>query len=441
MIIIIAVSRAGPLEVKSRVELTRTADVAVAVGHAPDGLPLVLHLDRTRDVRPSVLSALGCRAGDLTREVGTALEALQKVVGAQSLTHGMSERDGRRGYTTTRSIGNLLGASLFAKALGEVGPLRGGSADDGERVAATCAGVVMSRDEVVRMMGSAGATRKLFVPLPDGRPLVVEAASSRPIIFESLGALRGVRVGWRQHDMPLDDWRGSSLEDPRQYRRSVESAEQIGWWASRQALALALVEIAKTLQQLHTRGLVHGDVKPANLLLGEAGPVPIDPLGIESGRIATVCTPSWAAPEQVTARPVSPATDVFALGLVLARIIDAVVFGEERAFIVPIGARETRRMQVLADPQVFIDPTVGLELSDASSRAYAAFIARCTAFEPEKRPANGARFGEELATLLEKHPLPESKRGFLEIGWLAGALHRKVSLLGDLQPAWVLSDR
>lgn len=447
MIVVVAVSTLGPLKVVARSELARSADLAVAIGHAPDGLPLVMKIHRSRDVRPSVLRALACAPHELAPPVSNALEALQRVVGAQSLAIGMGEVDGKRGYTATRSIGSMLGQSLFAKALGDIGPLSRHSWEGAERVAATCAGVVMNRHEVERMLGSAGATRRLFVPMPEGRPQVVEdnptserRRKGRPIIFESLATVPGVRICYREDDLPLEHWNETSLDDPRGYRRALETARRVAWWVPRHSLALALVAIAQTLQQMHGKGLVHGDVKPANLLLGEGGPVPIDPLGIESGRVATVCTPSWAAPEQVTARPVSPATDVFALGLVLACIVNAVVFGEERTFVVPTGGQETRHMKVLSDPQVFIDPTSGLELRDPSIRAYASFIARCTAFDPEKRPANGGQFAAELAGLLDRHPLPMGRQGFIDVGWLAGALHRRVDLLGDLQPAWVVSD-
>lgn len=274
---------------------------------------------------------------------------------------------------------------------------------------------------------------------PDGLPLVMRVHRSRDI-FENLATVPGVRIGYRDDDLPLEEWHETSLDDPRAYRRALDTARTVAWWVPRHSLALALVAIAQSLQQMHTKGLVHGDVKPANLLLGEGGPVPIDPLGIESGRVATVCTPSWAAPEQVTARPVCPATDVFALGLVLARIVSAVVFGEERTFVVPTGGHDTRRMTVLSDPQVFIDPTAGLELRDPAVRAYASFIARCTSFDAEKRPANGAQFASERAGLLDRHPLPMGRNGFIDVGWLAGELHRRVDLLGDLQPAWVIAD-
>jgi serine/threonine protein kinase len=153
-----------------------------------------------------------------------------------------------------------------------------------------------------------------------------------------------------------------------------------------------------------------------------------------------VCTPSWAAPEQVTVRPIGPPSDVFALGLMLAKLVEAVVYGEERTFVVPTGGNNKRSMKVLANPDVFIDPTAGMKLDEPSRLAYQRFIAGCCAFDPAQRPDNGVRFADELSELLARHPLPQHDAGWLDLGWLAGTLERRVDLLGDLQPAWVLMD-
>jgi hypothetical protein len=307
----------------------------------------------------------------------------------------------------------------------------------------------MSAREIEHMIGTAGTARRLFVPIPEGRcrvieideknPKEAEARGSRPIVFERLSRIPGVRFGYRHRGDPT--WQSGTFEDNRAYRDAVRMAESLSWWLPRHALARALAGVGDALEDVHGRGRVHGDVKPANILLGEDAPVAIDSLDIEAGRIATVCTPSWAAPEQVTVRPVSPATDVYALGLVLARLLDAVVFGEERTFVVPTGGSEKRRMRVLHDAQVFIDPTAGLALDEGAMKAYAAFVARCTSFDPEKRPAGGRRFAAELRDLLDRHPLPlDREGGWFRLGWLAGSLHRSVDMLGAAQPAWVMTD-
>ncbi|MFI8518916.1 bifunctional serine/threonine-protein kinase/ABC transporter substrate-binding protein [Streptomyces sp. NPDC085481] len=85
--------------------------------------------------------------------------------------------------------------------------------------------------------------------------------------------------------------------------------------------------VARALAAVHTAGLVHRDVKPGNILLAVDGPRLID-FGI--ARVAdetaltsvdmVVGTPGFLAPEQAEARAdrIGPASDVFALGCLLA---------------------------------------------------------------------------------------------------------------------------
>ncbi|MFF8695557.1 bifunctional serine/threonine-protein kinase/ABC transporter substrate-binding protein [Streptomyces sp. NPDC015144] len=83
--------------------------------------------------------------------------------------------------------------------------------------------------------------------------------------------------------------------------------------------------LAEALDAVHTAGLVHRDVKPANVLLTLDGPRLID-FGIARHEGATtltepdalIGTPGYLAPEQASGRPAGPACDLFALGCVLA---------------------------------------------------------------------------------------------------------------------------
>jgi eukaryotic-like serine/threonine-protein kinase len=85
-----------------------------------------------------------------------------------------------------------------------------------------------------------------------------------------------------------------------------------------------LAQAAAGLQAAHAAGLVHRDVKPGNLLVGPAGQVKITDFGIayaawsapitQTG--ALVGTPAYLAPERVTGGPATPASDLYALGVV-----------------------------------------------------------------------------------------------------------------------------
>ncbi len=84
-------------------------------------------------------------------------------------------------------------------------------------------------------------------------------------------------------------------------------------------------QLADALAHVHDAGIVHRDVKPANVLLGDGARPRLADFGISRALDATtatangcvVGTAAYLAPEQVRGELVGPATDVYALGLVL----------------------------------------------------------------------------------------------------------------------------
>ncbi len=94
------------------------------------------------------------------------------------------------------------------------------------------------------------------------------------------------------------------------------------------AIAYA-IEIARALAAAHDRQIVHRDVKPQNILLGEEGGAKITDFGIArslteesltlTGRV--LGTTDYVAPEQALGQPVTGQSDVYSLGIVLYEML------------------------------------------------------------------------------------------------------------------------
>jgi eukaryotic-like serine/threonine-protein kinase len=115
--------------------------------------------------------------------------------------------------------------------------------------------------------------------------------------------------------------------------------EPITVWAEARSLScrervVLFLQVCAAVEAAHRNLIVHRDLKPGNILVTSDGRVKLLDFGIARllgdvarGPVATrgsepaSFTPSYAAPEQMRALPVSTATDVFALGAVLFRLL------------------------------------------------------------------------------------------------------------------------
>jgi serine/threonine protein kinase len=168
--------------------------------------------------------------------------------------------------------------------------------------------------------------------------------------------------------------------------------------------------LAEALEAIHRVGVMHRDLKPANIIVAEDGPRVID-FGIARALDGTaltqtglrIGTPGYLAPEQLTGGTVTPAVDMFALGVVLSQAVGAFPFGDG-----PSEARHYRAVHEEPDLDgvpVELRPLIGacLAKNPADRPTPAEFLERLTV---QQLPDGDWLPAEATAMLRRIEPLP-----------------------------------
>ena len=104
------------------------------------------------------------------------------------------------------------------------------------------------------------------------------------------------------------------------------------------------VRIGEPIAFAHTRGVIHGDLKPANIMVGEFGEILVLDWGTPGA-----ATPQFMAPEQGATRQPDARADVFAMGRILGILLETGIL-PGRQWAIPAPLRSIGRKATHTDP-------------------------------------------------------------------------------------------
>jgi serine/threonine protein kinase len=176
-------------------------------------------------------------------------------------------------------------------------------------------------------------------------------------------------------------------------------------------------QLCHALSAAHAIGIVHRDLKPANIFLSDAHRIGaqkmVKVLDFGVAKIvaevltltgAPLGTPNWMSPEQTRSDPATPASDVWALGLIAFYMLTGKIFWRASQTTVEDITVGVAVMKEIANDPIPIASMRALELgvADKIPPGFNEWFAQCVARSPDERFVTAAAAYAALASVLSK---------------------------------------
>lgn len=162
-------------------------------------------------------------------------------------------------------------------------------------------------------------------------------------------------------------------------------------WAAQVATALAVA---------HRKGVIHGDIKPANILIGEDGRVKLTDFGMarlasrDSTDSPLLGTPAYWCPEQILGNSQDARSDIFSLGVVLYEMIT----GNRPFDSDSLQGVCSRILSSTPLPPAHANPSLPVGLNE--------LVVSCLAKDPAHRRDSADQLADDLYPFARRKPVP-----------------------------------
>ncbi|MEM8931089.1 MAG: serine/threonine-protein kinase [Acidobacteriota bacterium] len=213
-----------------------------------------------------------------------------------------------------------------------------------------------------------------------------------------------------------------------------------------------MLAVCDAVSAAHDQRLVHRDLKPSNVLVDRRGQVKLldfgiahfldRPLGEESARLPM--TPAYAAPEQARGDAITPATDVYALGLLLYEVLT----GQRAVDLRDATPGEIARRIDESDPPL---PSLAFGDGPADTSTPLArlrrqlrgdldtIVMKALRKQPAQRYASARALGDDLRRWRYGRPVVARPAGSIERAWKFARRHRLAVTAAALVAAILIS--
>lgn len=412
-------------------DLRKEPNIILEFDSAPDGIKRYLEINRKQRnlwLKSSVAGIIDCDDKDVPEEITNRITEINSLVTRELLkknVYPINTPDKLLTgdwYVSEKTISSIVPDTLMTQILGKGSKLDLLYKESGyghyemkDKALNTAACASFGDEEFQEARKEIESKKYLSISLNDNTKKVLCIPertkdlcikSVEDFVSEDISIFKP-KVVIKEYDRPDIEFDYTSIDQYAKFLTEIanNNKKSIYFKISRQRVAIVLSTLFVKLSDMHKQGIIHCDLKPQNILCQKDGLMPFDGINVKKGEISAGMTANYCAPEQILTMPVSPATDIYNMGLMVLSVIDGIVYGKISSYIIPIGGAGVKEVRLLSEPMIYIDYESANIENKEGIVFWKSFLEKCLAFDPRNRFQNIESFSNEYNRLLEMYPL------------------------------------